>query len=143
MLYQFGAFRIDLANRQVWRASQPLQLTPKAFDLLVVLVESEGRLLKKQDLMDRLWPDSFVEESCLTQNIATVRKTLGDSPAVHQFILTVPKQGYRFVAPVVTCAANRVTAQERSRPNNFRTLQLAAAVGIVLLAVIVRLIMTP
>ena len=112
MFYEFGPFRIDSSDRQLWHQGSPVHLTPKAFELLVVLVESRGRLLKKQDLIERVWPGTFVEESNLAQNIATLRKALGDHSKDHPFILTVPKQGYRFVTPVVTDEWNGPSSDE-------------------------------
>ena len=99
-LYEFADFRLDPEQHLLLRQGQPVPLTPKAFDLLVVLVESDGRLLTKDDLMKRVWSDSFVEEANLTVNISSLRKTLGDSLNGVTLIETVPKVGYRFVAPV-------------------------------------------
>jgi len=99
-LFEFGDFRLDPEQHLLLRQGQPVPLTPKAFDLLVVLVESDGRLLTKDDLMKRVWSDSFVEEANLTVNISSLRKTLGDSLNGVTLIETVPKVGYRFVAPV-------------------------------------------
>src|SRR5262249_34194547 len=79
-------------------------LTPKALELLLALVENRERVLEKSELMERIWPDSFVEETNLTQNISTLRKALGESPQQHQYIITVPGRGYRFVAEITTGA---------------------------------------
>jgi DNA-binding winged helix-turn-helix (wHTH) protein/TolB-like protein/Flp pilus assembly protein TadD len=99
-LYEFGDFLLDPAQHQLLRHGQSVPLTPKAFDLLLVLVQSGGRLLTKDDLMKKVWPDSFVEEANLTVSISSVRKALGDSLNGMNMIETVPKVGYRFVAPV-------------------------------------------
>lgn len=99
-LYEFGPFELDPAQRLLRRGAERLDLPPRVFDTLVVLVESEGRLLEKDDLMDRIWPDSVVEESNLTQAIYLLRKTLQDGENGTRFIETVPKRGYRFVASV-------------------------------------------
>jgi DNA-binding winged helix-turn-helix (wHTH) protein len=98
--YEFGPFRLDCATRELWRGDQLVALTPKAFDLLRVLVTSGGRAVEKNELMKLVWPDSFVGEDSLTQNIATLRKALGDALDRPQYIVTVPRHGYRFAAAV-------------------------------------------
>ena len=75
--YEFGPFRIDLTEHILFRESLPVPLTPKAFDTLLALVENPGRILEKDDLMSRVWPDTIVEENNLTQNISALRKALG------------------------------------------------------------------
>ena len=77
-----------------------MALPPKVFDTLLVLVENRGRILEKDLLMNKIWPDSFVEESSLAQYIFQLRKALGDDASGHRFIETIPKRGYRFIAPV-------------------------------------------
>ena len=99
-LYEFAEFRLDPGQHLLLRQGKPVALTPKAFELLVVLIQSGGRLLTKDDLMKKVWPDSFVEEANLTVNISSLRKTLGDSLEGQAIIETVPKLGYRFVTPV-------------------------------------------
>src|SRR5918912_2122937 len=100
LVYEFGAFRLDVHERLLMRGSEHVALTPKAFELLVVLVGRRGRLVTKEELFQEVWAGSFVEEGNLTQNIYTLRKTLGEGAGEQTFIETVPKQGYRFVAPV-------------------------------------------
>lgn len=99
-LYEFGPFLLDPAERVLRREGRPVPLTPKVFDILLVLVENEGRLLGKKDLMEAVWPDSFVEEGNLTFNISSLRKALGEDRKEHPYIETVPRRGYRFVASV-------------------------------------------
>jgi Tol biopolymer transport system component/DNA-binding winged helix-turn-helix (wHTH) protein len=99
-LYEFGSFTLDPDERLLLRDGKPVQLTPKVFDLLLLLVENKGRLLEKEDLMSALWQDSFVEESNLSFNISILRKTLGEDPKQRRYIETVPKRGYRFIASV-------------------------------------------
>lgn len=99
-LYEFGPFLLDPAERILTRAGQPVPLTPKAFDLLLVLVENGGHLLGKKDLMEAVWPDSFVEEGNLTFTVSSLRKALGEDRKEPQYIETVPRSGYRFVANV-------------------------------------------
>src|SRR6185503_5677740 len=99
--YEFGPFRLEPATRRLLRAGEPLPLTPKAFDTLLLLVQNSERVVEKEEVLRRIWPDAVVEESNLTQNVFTLRKTLGDSPEGARFIATVPRRGYRFIAPVV------------------------------------------
>jgi Tol biopolymer transport system component/DNA-binding winged helix-turn-helix (wHTH) protein len=102
-IYEFGPFRLETGQRRLLRDGAPVSLTPKAFDLLVLLVRAEGRLLSKTELLDALWPDAAVEEVNLANNVSLLRKTLGD----RGYIETVPRFGYRFsgecraLAPVV------------------------------------------
>src|SRR6266851_8446551 len=98
--YEFGSFHLDPAEHLLMRAEAPVQLPPKAFETLLLLVESSGHVLQKTELMAALWPDSFVEESNLTQNIFLLRKALGEDQGDYQYIKTVPRVGYRFIAPV-------------------------------------------
>src|SRR5262250_3256520 len=102
-LYEFGAFRLDPAERRLLREDEPVPLEPRVFDILVLLVENHGRLLGKDELMNGVWPESFVEEGSLTKSISNLRKALGESAKDDgrtQFIETVPKRGYRFIAGV-------------------------------------------
>ena len=77
-----------------------MSITSKVFDTLLLLIANQGQLLTKDEFINSLWPDKIVEEASLTQNIAVLRKIPGDSPGEHQYIVTVPGQGYRFVSPV-------------------------------------------
>ena len=98
--YEFGPFHLDLRRRQLLRGDEVLALTPKAFDLLQVLVTHADRVVEKDELMRRIWPDSFVGEDSLTQNVAVLRKVLGDASDSPKYIATIHKHGYRFVACV-------------------------------------------
>ena len=99
-LYDFGPFRLDASRRLVSRGGQALPLTSKTFDTLLVLVRNHGRVLPKEELMKTLWPDSFVEEVNLAQNVSALRKALGETPGENLYIATIPGKGYRFVAQV-------------------------------------------
>jgi len=99
-IYEFGPFRLDPQKRLLLRGSEPVPLTPKAIETLIVLVESRDRVVSKDHLMKTLRPDSFVEESNLSQNIFVLRKALGDSTQEKRYILTVPGQGYQFTERV-------------------------------------------
>src|SRR5437667_1510668 len=98
--YEFGPFRLDPAERQLLRNNQTIPLAPKAFDTLLLLVENSGHLLTKDELMKRLWPETFVEEVNLAQNISAIRRALDDKNGGTQYIETVPKGGYRFVGQI-------------------------------------------
>ncbi|MGB7921884.1 MAG: winged helix-turn-helix domain-containing protein [Pyrinomonadaceae bacterium] len=110
-LYEFGPFRLDVVERLFLKNEEPVALTPKAFEMLVVLVERSGHLVEKDELLKEVWRDQFVEESNLSQNIYLLRKALGEGANEHQYIETVPRRGYRFVADVreVRAAADAVT----------------------------------
>jgi Tol biopolymer transport system component/DNA-binding winged helix-turn-helix (wHTH) protein len=99
-LYEFGAFRLDSAERVLWRGEEMIVLPPKVFDTLWMLVKEEGRVVSKSELMETIWANAFVEESNLSQNIYTLRRTLGVNEQGRQFIETVPRRGYRFAVPV-------------------------------------------
>lgn len=99
-MYEFGPFRLIPREQQLLRDNQLVPLTPKSFDLLVVLIENSGHLVKKEELMERIWPDSFVEEANLSVKMSELRRALGEGPNDKQYIETVPRRGYRFVAEV-------------------------------------------
>lgn len=99
-LYEFGSFRLDVAERLLLRDGEVVPLKPKAFDLLLAFLQQPGRLVEKEALLKAVWPDSFVEENNLTDNISRLRKALGEGENGQKFIETVPKRGYRFVAEV-------------------------------------------
>jgi eukaryotic-like serine/threonine-protein kinase len=99
-LYEFGPFRVDPEKAILLRDGDPVPLTPKTFQILLVLVRHSREVVTKDDLMKTVWPDTFVEETNLTRNIFTLRKALGESPQDHQYILTVPGRGYRFTESV-------------------------------------------
>jgi DNA-binding winged helix-turn-helix (wHTH) protein/TolB-like protein len=99
-LYEFCTYRFDPENHLLESDGGPVSLTPKAFEILLVLVQNGSRLTTKEELMRRVWPDSFVEEANLTVNISALRRQLGEAPNGRQYIETVPKKGYRFVVPV-------------------------------------------
>ncbi len=98
--YAFGPFRLDAEKRVLVRDGKPVSLAPKTVETLLVLVESAGHLLEKDDLIKRIWPDAFVEEGNLNKNISFLRKVLGEWDGGREYIETIPKRGYRFVAPV-------------------------------------------
>ena len=105
--YEFGPFRLDTTERILLREGRPLSLTPKAFDTLLALVENNGRILEKDTLMRRVWPNAFVEDANLAVNISSLRKALGEKPGGGQYIETIPRRGYRFVAGVTEVLDDR------------------------------------
>jgi Tol biopolymer transport system component/DNA-binding winged helix-turn-helix (wHTH) protein len=136
-VYTFGPYRLDVSARELTRSGEPVQLAPKTFDLLVMLVRSEGQVLTKSHLMSTLWPDVFVEEASVAFQISTLRKALGeDGPT---WIETVPKHGYRFTADV-ECSTGpsrkaHVTAAEPARRTNVSYLVVAAVLALAMLFV--------
>jgi DNA-binding winged helix-turn-helix (wHTH) protein/Tol biopolymer transport system component len=95
---QFGPFFLDVRERVLRRDGQPVPVTPKAFDLLAALAEQPGRLISKEELLQKVWPDTFVEEANLAYNVFALRKALGDTADNGQYIQTIAKKGYRFTA---------------------------------------------
>jgi DNA-binding winged helix-turn-helix (wHTH) protein/Tol biopolymer transport system component len=110
-IVRFGAFRMDLTDGTLWRNGEEIRLPPRALALLVYLVERAGRVVSKQALMDAAWKDAHVSETSLTEAIGVVRQLLGDDPQQPQFIQTVHRRGYRFVAPIAIDGAD--AAQSR------------------------------
>src|SRR5882672_11131721 len=98
--YEFGPFRFDAAEHTLLRGDQLVALTPKAFETLALLVRSCGHLVRKEELIERVWRDTIVEEGNLNVIIHTLRRALGDDPRESKYIETVAKCGYRFVAEV-------------------------------------------
>ncbi len=98
--FDFGEFRLNTAERSLKSSGHPVALAPKALDVLIVLVENHGRIVERNDLMRKVWPDTFVEDNNLAFNISVLRKLFGESGTSPRYIETVPKRGYRFVAEV-------------------------------------------
>jgi TolB-like protein/DNA-binding winged helix-turn-helix (wHTH) protein/Flp pilus assembly protein TadD len=110
-LYEFGPFSLDPRERILWRDGKALAVTPKVFDTLLFLVRNQGRVLSKDELLQEIWPGTFVEEVNLAVNVSTLRKLLGENPQDGRYIVTVPGRGYRFVAEVRETGR---TAEERA-----------------------------
>lgn len=122
-VYAFGEFRLDGDKRLLFAGDAIVTLTPKAFDTLLVLVENRGSVLSKADLMRLVWPDQFVEENNLAQNIYAIRKSLGEGIGGVKYIETIPKRGYRFVADVEVWGGKREgnhVGQEADSASAFR-----------------------
>ncbi|HEX8650201.1 MAG TPA: winged helix-turn-helix domain-containing protein [Pyrinomonadaceae bacterium] len=105
-LYEFGPYRLDAVKRVLLREGEPVPVTSKAFDTLLLLIEHSGQVLQKDELMKALWPDTIVEENNLTQQISMLRKALGERAHEHRYVVTVPGRGYSFVAQVRETAFN-------------------------------------
>ena len=100
--FAFGQFRVDPGSRQLWCEDRLIPLNTRVFDTLLVLLKHHDRVVEKDELMRTVWPDSFVSEDSLTQSIWALRRALGDHSSQPSFVATVPRRGYRFVAPVTT-----------------------------------------
>jgi DNA-binding winged helix-turn-helix (wHTH) protein/tetratricopeptide (TPR) repeat protein len=98
--YEFGPFQLDLENRLLSHNGETVALAPKVFEMLLLLIERRGQVVKKEEMMKTLWPDRYVEISNLTQNIFLLRKILGEESGKAQYIETIPKRGYRFIGTV-------------------------------------------
>src|SRR5260370_30435150 len=137
-LYEFGPYRIDSVERLLTRDGDTIPLTPKAVDTLMALVANSGRVLDKDELMKIVWPDTFVEEGALARNISALRKALGDDIEGSQYIETIPKRGYRFVAPVKDLSASTQTPadvdEQRNPRDRMRWVARLVAVALLILA---------
>jgi DNA-binding winged helix-turn-helix (wHTH) protein len=105
-VFHFGDFTVDVGERQLLRGASVIRLSPKAFDVLVVLVRQPRHLVTKEELLARIWPESFVEEGILTVHVSALRKALGDDTRPPAYIETVARSGYRFVASVTRDAVD-------------------------------------
>src|ERR1700720_3245029 len=104
-LYHFGQFALDSRRRTLSRADSPISLTPKAFDVLLFLAQNPNRLVTKEELLQAVWGDTFVEEGNLTQYIYHLRKALGDNSEDTRLIVTIARKGYQFTADVTVAEA--------------------------------------
>jgi DNA-binding winged helix-turn-helix (wHTH) protein/tetratricopeptide (TPR) repeat protein len=113
--YEFGPYRIDPDHRRLTRETKPIPLQPKAFDILLVLVQNSEKVVPKDDLMKAVWPGTFVEESNLAQNVSVLRKTLGDAVGENRYIVTVPGRGYRFAGKVQVVDGDEIVTGEEDK----------------------------
>jgi DNA-binding winged helix-turn-helix (wHTH) protein/Tol biopolymer transport system component len=120
-LYEFGPFRLDVAQRLLLRDQQPVPLQPKAFDTLLVLVRNSEKVVLKDELLNAVWADTFVEESNLTQNIFVLRRALGDVDGGRRYIITVPGRGYRFAETVRVIPHIEVNVRVTGLPETLHT----------------------
>ena len=108
--YEFGPFFVDASKRLLLRDGEPVPLAPKVLETLLALIEHRDRVVTKDELLKQVWGDTIVEEGGLTRNVSVLRKALGEKPDDHQYIVTVPARGYRFVAEVRETWARRRSA---------------------------------
>ena len=157
--YDFGEFRVDPEQKLLFLQGELVSLTPKAFETLLVLVESHGHMVDKETLLRRVWPGAFVEEGSLTRNISVLRKVLEEGARGQQWIETIPKRGYRFVAGVrvvkrpdeisargatdpqqTAVRSDKHSSPERRPPNRLRRLILGVGGAGMALAVVILLL---
>jgi DNA-binding winged helix-turn-helix (wHTH) protein/Tol biopolymer transport system component len=154
-VYEFGSFQLDSRERLLLRDGKVIPLTPKVFDTLLLLVQNSGHLVLKDDLMTAVWPDSFVEEANLSQNVSVLRKALGDTTQNPRYIVTVPGQGYRFAAEVRKVSAgghkaadfliipgtgSRVAQEEKEKRVESEQVPRSIAAGILLILVVIAVV---
>jgi DNA-binding winged helix-turn-helix (wHTH) protein len=126
--YEFGDFALDVGQRRLSRYGQVVRLEPKAYDVLVELVRESGRLVTKQELLARVWPEAFVEEGILTVHISNLRKALGDLDRPPKCIETVPRSGYRFIAPMTPMVAGAPETAAGKRTRGDETVPIGSGV---------------
>ncbi len=149
--YIFEDFQMDPERRLLTRLrdGEPVTLTHKAFQILLLLIENRGDVVSKNDLMSRVWQDSFVEEANLTQTISVLRKALGEKPSQHRFIVTESGRGYRFVAPVAEIKTDQVGEENPAKPvdalpaavhdPNYRKLYVYVIAGVMFVSLVIGL----
>jgi DNA-binding winged helix-turn-helix (wHTH) protein len=138
-IYEFDSFQLDPANRRLLKDGEPIPLKPKVFSTLVVLVENSKNVVSKDDLMNKVWPDTHVQEDNLTQNISVLRRALGNDSQGKQYIETVPKLGYRFVADVkeVQFDKNEPEAVTESQKYKYNFNIVLLGIGAILLCLVI------
>jgi TolB-like protein/DNA-binding winged helix-turn-helix (wHTH) protein/Tfp pilus assembly protein PilF len=137
--YTFGPFTLDSQESVLTTQGERVPLTPKAFATLLVLVERSGHVIEKDEILKLVWPDTFVEEGTLAQNISTLRKALGDGTNGQTYIETIPRRGYRFVAPVKAETEERAAAiipSNDSSPVSSSRFRMAAWTAFILIALL-------
>src|SRR5215467_6850276 len=112
--YQFGPFRLDAGQRLFERDGERIPLAPKVFDTLLAMVERPGEVLEKEKLLKKIWPDAFVEEGSLAQNVSILRKVLGENTSGQPYIQTIPKRGYLFAADCLSQPRLRSSASAKA-----------------------------
>jgi TolB-like protein/DNA-binding winged helix-turn-helix (wHTH) protein/lipoprotein NlpI len=125
-IYEFGPFSLDAQRRLLLRKGERVRLSAKAFEILLVLLEEKGRLVEKDELMRRVWPDAVVEENNLTVNMSALRKALNEGPRDNRYLVTIPGRGYQFVADVRQHAAERGWEIESKALSNQPIIQAVA-----------------
>jgi len=115
-LYEFGPYRVDVALSRLERDGRSIPLPPKAFDLLLLLAQNPDRIVRKTEIIETLWPDTFVDDANLTQHIYTLRKALGDQPDGRPYIETLARRGYRLAATVRSVEPTTAESRPAARP---------------------------
>jgi DNA-binding winged helix-turn-helix (wHTH) protein len=131
--FEFGAFRFDARERVLYRGAERVPLAPKVADTLLALLANHGRVVEKNELIQLVWPDTFVEEGGIARNISALRKALGDGADGTGHIETVPKRGYRFAAPLGPAAPAPETDTSLRRKGMWRAVAAAAGAAAILL----------
>src|SRR6185503_8972104 len=146
--YGFGPFKVEAASLQLLRGEEQIPLPPKAFDTLLILVRNHSRVVTKDELMRLVWRDAFVTEDSLSQTISTLRRVLADDSNQPQYITTIPRRGYRFIAAVTELTPPRAqdvprvnaavdvpapapVATPATRPGRLKSLAVGAGLGAV------------
>ena len=137
VIYEFGSFRVDPSKRQLFSNKEPVHLTAKAFDTLLILIQQAGETVSKTDILNKVWSDVIVEEINLTQQISTIRKALGERPGEHTYILTVPGRGHSFIAAITETASDAEASPEHERPRLSLTTRFAVASAVALAAIVI------
>src|SRR5690348_16648803 len=141
MVYRFGHFVLNPTLRVLYRDGEPVHITAKSFETLLVLIRRRGQVMNKDELMAALWPDTVVEEANLAQSVSTLRKALGDNPAEHRYIATIPGRGYSFVATVMEdsdrAVRSNLTQTQSLKAKLLRYPWIFASAGALLLAGVV------
>ncbi len=112
LTWSFGPYRLDPANARLWRETQPVRLTPKAFQVLCYLAERPGQLVTKEELFQVVWADTIISDATMTSAIQEIRKALQDNAKSPQYLETVPKRGFRFIGEVANSQHSVVSSQE-------------------------------
>src|SRR5512132_4175521 len=120
-VYNFGPFSLDTARRLLLNDGVPVQLREKVFETLLILLEADGGVVGKDEFMEKVWPDAFVEENSLTRNISELRKALSSGSEDSRYVETVPKRGYRFAARVDVVDARNLHSQTETQPDESRS----------------------
>ncbi|MDQ4121499.1 MAG: winged helix-turn-helix domain-containing protein [Acidobacteriota bacterium] len=127
MIYKFSEFKLDDGNLLLWRDSEVFPLAPKTCEVLLALIENAGQVLSRQELLEKVWGETFIEEANLTLHISALRKALGEEKNGKKFIETIPRRGYRFVVPVIREPkdALEITVTERTRTHLIEKIEIA------------------
>src|ERR1700724_1214207 len=112
---RFGPYELEPVERALLRHGQPVRITPKLFDTLLLLVRHAGHLVKREDLIRAIWKETFVEDGNLAHNVSVLRKILGEGSNGHVYIETVSRHGYRFILPVEEAAKISKTSVSSTR----------------------------